>query len=296
MKRVAWLTGAAWRGKAMAPGQLPEPDAIDFALVEPLAAAAGIAFEIARWDDPELLARGFEAYLVRSCWDYTQRVEAFEAALGAIEATDAPLFNPLAVVRWNGVKTYLRALGEAGAPVIPTHWPDAITPGAIVAAFDAWEAAEIVAKPQVGAGSRDTIRLKRNAWSEADLIHGPKGPAMLQPFLPAIQDSGELSLFFFGGRLSHVVRKTPAPGDWYANTGDARFAPGEADGADLAAASAALAAAPKGMLYARVDLVRGGDGQPRVIELEAIEPYLFLRFAPDAAPAAFVAALAGALA
>ncbi len=294
MRRIAWLTGASWREGPVPPGALPRPDAEDFAIAAPLAAAQGLTLEIARWDDPDLAARGFDAALVRSTWDYFDRFDAFLAQLDACEAAGLPVFNAPACVRWNARKTYLEDLARQGAPTIPTLWADAATPAAVARAFETFEAAEIVVKPQVGAGSRNTIRLQRNAWTTEHLIAAGASSVMIQPFLPAIETTGETSLFYFGGAPAHVIRKLPAAGRWYANVDGARFARGEASAAQRAAAEHVLWLAPPGLLYARVDLVDGSDGRPRLIELEAIEPYLFLGFAPDAAPL-LVAALRAAL-
>ena len=292
--RVAWLTCARWRGGPVAEGALPAPDAEDFAIVAPLAAEAGIAFEIIRWDAPDLLARGFDAAIVRSTWDYADRADAFALRLEALERAGVRVFNPADVVRWNARKTYLEELASKGAPTIPTLWADAATPRDVARVFETFEAAEIVVKPQFGAGSRDTIRLRRNGWSEGDLVGASRGAVMMQPFLPSIETTGELSLFWFGGRPAHAIRKLPAAGGWYANVDGARFARGEASAGERAAAELVMALAPAGVLYARVDLVDGPDGRPRLIELEAIEPYLFLGFAPEGA-APFVAALRSAL-
>jgi glutathione synthase/RimK-type ligase-like ATP-grasp enzyme len=290
--KVAYLTGASYRGKAMQ--GLPPAEEADFAILAPAAAAEGIDFEIVRWDTPKLPTRGFAAALIRSTWDYTERRDEFVSALERLELSGLRVLNPTSVVRWNSRKTYLQELARAGAPVIPTLWPDELAVSDVVKAFEAFDAAELVVKPQVGAGSRDTLRLARNGWSAADLALGPRGPAMIQPFLPSIQTAGETSLFFFGGALGHVVRKFPAAESWYANTAGAVFKRSEADPAELHVAQAALAAAPKDMLYVRVDLVRGSDDRPAVIELEAIEPYLFFDFAPEGAPV-FARALALAL-
>jgi glutathione synthase/RimK-type ligase-like ATP-grasp enzyme len=294
MIRVAWLTCARWREGPVADGALPAPDATDFALVAPLAARRGIAFDIVRWDAPDLVERGYAAAVVRSTWDYAQRADAFVARLAELEAAGVAVFNSSAVVRWNARKTYLEDLAQRGAPTIPTVWADSATPEAVLRAFDTFEAAEIVVKPQFGAGSRDTIRLKRSTWAASDLIAAPSGPAMLQPFLPAIETSGESSLFYFGGKPAHTIRKTPASGRWYANVDGAKFERGEARADEREAAETVLSLAPPGMLYARVDLVEGADGRPRLIELEAIEPYLFLTFAPEGA-GVFVDALRAAL-
>ncbi|HVV32086.1 MAG TPA: hypothetical protein VHC73_02570, partial [Vitreimonas sp.] len=199
------------------------------------------------------------------------------------EAAGLPVFNTPEVVRWNFRKTYLKELGPSA---IETVWVDKVEPHVVAQAFDTLDATEIVLKPQVGAGSIDTVRLKRNAWSDADLLRAPKGAAMIQPYLSAIETEGERSLFWFGGVYSHAIRKVPANGDWRANIpGQTRFVAEAPPAAAMAAAESVRARSPKDLLYVRIDLVLGDDGQWRVIEIEAIEPYLFLDFAPEGARA-----------
>src|SRR5690606_24333763 len=118
------------------------------------------------------------------------RADEFVAAVEAHERAGLRVFNSSAVVRWNARKTYLR---ELGAAAIETVWLDRVDGRAVAQAFDALDAAEIVIKPQIGAGSVRTIRLKRNAWSEADLIAGPQSDAMVQPYLQSIETEGERS-------------------------------------------------------------------------------------------------------
>jgi len=289
--KIAYLTGRSYRGQTLAPGALPPLEREDFPLIEAAGMREGVRFELRYWDDPDLGGGDFDAALVRSCWDYTMQSGRFVATLARHEASGLPVINPASVIRWNADKTYLQALQAAEAPVIPTMWVDRLDASGVARAFDDFDAVEIVVKPQVGAGSQGTIRLRRNSWSEADLIAGPQGPAMAQPFYPAIETEGEMSLFYFGGSRAHAVRKTPPPGGWFANAMDARFAGCEASAEAQAIAEAALAAAPEGVVYARVDLVRDPAGGLRVIELELIEPYLFLVFAPETAPLALVRAV-----
>ena len=150
-------------------------------------------------------------------------------------------------------------------------------------------------KPQIGAGSIETVRLRRNAWNEADLRAGPRGAAMIQPYLNAIETEGERSLFWFGGVFSHAIRKVPNAGEWRANIpGQTRFVAEAPPHQALEVAEAARAFAPPDLLYVRIDLVLGDEGRWRVIEIEAIEPYLFLDFAPQGADF-FVDAIARAL-
>jgi len=184
-------------------------------------------------------------------------------------------------VRWNARKTYLKKLGPSA---IETVWAERADASTVAQAFETLDAAEIVVKPQVGAGSVRTVRLKRNAWIEADLAGGPAGAAMIQPYLQAIETEGERSLFWFGGQFSHAIRKVPASGDWLANVpGQTRFVAETPPPAAMDAAEAARERAPQDLLYVRIDLVLGDDGTWRVIEIEAIEPYLFLDFAPEGA-------------
>lgn len=264
----------------MAQGELPPQEQAGHALLAAAAKRLNYEIEIAFWDDADLPQRGASGAIIRSCWDYHERPETFVEALQAHERAGLRILNTPETVRWNMRKTYLRELGDAA---IETVWADRIDARTVAQAFEALDAAEIVIKPQVGAGSRNTVRLKRSAWSETDLIEAPQTPAMIQPFLSAIQTEGERSLFWFGGQFSHAIRKAPAPGDWLANIpGKTTFMADPAPPEALAVAEAARARAPGGLLYVRIDLVLGDDGRWRVIEIEAIEPYLFFDFAPEA--------------
>jgi len=280
--RILYLTGPTWRGRAMAPGELPDAEHRDHALIVQAGEAAGLSFAVRFWDESDLAQDGYDAALIRSCWDYTGRAREFISTLEAHERAGLRVFNPPSAVRWNARKTYLDALGDLS---IPTLWSETLNAGDVARAFDAFDAAEIVVKPQIGAGSRATIRLKRNSWSDADLREGPFGAAaMLQPFLSSIESEGERSLFWFGGVYSHAIRKIPEAGGWYANRdGSTRFMAEAAPKDAREASEAALARAPNDLLYVRVDVVRDDAGGWRVIEIEAIEPYLFLAYAPEGA-------------
>lgn len=281
MRRVAYLTGRSFRGKSFAPGAVHEIETKGRELIIAAGAERGIAFDTVFWDEFDLASRGFDLAIIRTCWDYHERPQQFIETLEAHERRGLSVLNAPSVVQWNARKTYLKELGPSA---IPTIWADKADAEAIARAFDALDAAEIVVKPQVGAGSSETVRLKRNAWSEGDLIEGPKGAAMIQPFLRAIATEGELSLFWFGGAYSHAIRKVPASGDWRANIpGETHFVAETPSTGAMDAAESARARAPNDLLYVRIDLVLGDDGHWRVIEIEAIEPYFFLDLAPEGA-------------
>jgi glutathione synthase/RimK-type ligase-like ATP-grasp enzyme len=291
-RRVAYLTGRSYRGRPLAPGAVPALEETSRALILAAGEEREIGFDTVYWDDAALPSCGYDAAIIRTCWDYHERSEQFLATLEAHENAGLAVFNPPSVVRWNVRKTYLKDLGVFA---IPTVWVERAQAHVVAQAFDTLDAAEIVLKPQVGAGSIGTVRLKRNAWSEVDLIGGPRGAAMIQPFLRAIETEGERSLFWFGGVFSHAIRKVPKSGDWRANLpGQTAFTAEAPPAAALQVAERARALAPADLLYVRIDLVLGDDGQWRVIEVEAIEPYLFLDLAPEGARA-FVDAIARVL-
>jgi glutathione synthase/RimK-type ligase-like ATP-grasp enzyme len=263
--------------------------------LSPLANAlhhAGVEVHIAPWDAPQDWSQ-FDMLLLRSTWDYTGRLAEFlnwaEAASRA-----APLVNNLPTVRWNIDKHYLGALAAVGVPVVPTTFLEPATAvPAVIEHFLAQEhCTELVIKPAIGAGSREVQRHHRQARAAA-IAHAERLLAaghsvLLQPYLARVDQEGEAALIFFGGEFSHSIRKGPLlqPG---AGATTELFAPetisARAVAADeLALAHQALAAVPFGMpLYARVDLLRDGQGQPRLLELELIEPSLFFAHAPQAA-------------
>jgi glutathione synthase/RimK-type ligase-like ATP-grasp enzyme len=257
-------------------------------------AAAGAAAEIADWDDPGVEWRRFDLALLRSAWDYAERLPEF---LTWVEQTAAAtrLVNPAAVVRWNADKHYLLELERARVPVVASAF---VEPGADAArALDEFlerqpSSSEFVVKPAVGAGSRDARRHARHALPAAHAhlaaLLSARRSALLQPYLPGVERDGETALIYIGGRFSHAVRKGPllaAGGPATAGL----FAPEEisaraAEADELAVGARALAALPFATLsYARVDLIRAADGGPRLLELELTEPSLFFARAPGSA-------------
>jgi len=267
--------------------------------------AAGAQAEIADWDDPNADWARFDLALLRSAWDYAERRSEF---LAWAERTAAltTLINPLPVVRWNSDKHYLHTLAAA-LPVVPTAFVEAgshgqppVDPAAALAEFLARHAcAELVVKPSVGAGSRDTRRHARSATAEIlahlqALLAAGRG-VMLQPYLEGVDRDGETALMFIDGRFSHAIRKGPLlPPGAPATAG--LFAPEDIsarspDADELAAAERVMAHLPFGaLLYARVDLIRDAAGAPCLLELELTEPSLFFAYAPPGSAERFVTA------
>jgi hypothetical protein len=263
-------------------------------------AALGVHAEVTEWSDCGVDWQRFDAAVLRSAWDYHERLPEFLAWLERT-ARVTRLLNPLPVVRWSLDKHYLGELARAGAPVVPTTY---VEPGAdAAAALDEFLAGhpcrELVVKPAVGAGSRDARRHAR-ARHEEILAHmqrllAARRSLMLQPYLETVDHSGETALMYIDGRFSHAIRKGALLPSGAPSTAGL-FAPEEiiaraASPQELAAGERVLAAVPFGtLLYARVDLLRDAEDAPRLLELELAEPSLYFGHAPGSAQR-FAAAL-----
>ncbi|MEU0017039.1 hypothetical protein ABZ173_05160 [Streptomyces rochei] len=242
-------------------------------------ADAGASASVEVWDDAGVDWAAFDLALIRSTWDYSWRADEFTAWAERCGGATR-LANPASVVRWNTDKRYLADLAAAGVPTVPTSYA---APGESPGLPDGHE---YVVKPTSGAGARFAARYTpgehATAVRQVERMHAEGFTAMVQPYMRAIDTAGERALQFFGGRLLHASRKGAvlAPGTPY----DARkvahpgLEPWTPTAAEVAVAEAALAAVPGAAepLYARVDLVDGDDGRPRVMELELVEPNLFL--------------------
>lgn len=260
--------------------------------------ARGLAPEIVDWDDPRVRWAEYDLALLRSTWDYTDRLAEFRRWLRRV-AELTRLHNPHPLVEWNTDKHYLSDLAAAGLPVVASLF---IEPGepprpAIERFVAEQSCAEFVIKPAVGAGSRGARRLGRGqierAGAHADTLLAAGRGVLLQPYIEAVDRDGETALLFFEGRFSHAVRKGPLLRANVEPTG-ALFAPEQIvarapEPAELAVGERVLAAlgasgrAQRPPLYARVDLLRDPAGAPLLLELELAEPSLFLEYAEGAA-------------
>ena len=267
---------------------------------------AGIDAPILAWDDTSISWARFDAVLLRSPWDYSERLPEF-LAWAERTSKQTTLLNPLEVIRHNTDKHYLADLNKLGVPVVPSRFaePGEDAPAALRHFLESYpDAAEFVVKPAIGAGSRDAQRYGREQSVDATkhvarLLDAGRS-VLLQPYLNSVDEAGETALMFFDGVFSHAIRKGPL---LQRDEGPTRalFAPekisARTPGADeLAVAKAALAALPGGPLaYARVDLIRAADGSPVLLELELTEPSLFFPYG-DGSADRFATTLAARLA
>lgn len=251
--------------------ELPEGE--DAALLDPALRAEGIEPVWAVWDDPAVDWAAFDLVVVRSAWDYAERWEEF---LGWAEGVPR-IENPVPVLRFGiDKKRYLTILHGRGVPIVPTQFAQT---GSEVS-FEPPPHAFVV-KPSISAGGRRSARFEAFDAAACDLVTeivGDGDTAMVQPL---IEDAAESSLVFLDGRYSHALSRSadlphgrPEAVLYLAERLGAYEAPAE----ERRIAEAALAVAPSPTLYARVDLLGG-----QVLELEVVEPSLYLSFEPSAA-------------
>jgi glutathione synthase/RimK-type ligase-like ATP-grasp enzyme len=255
---------------------LPEGDGDDAGLVGALR-RHGLHARWLSWDDPATLEA--DLVILRATWDYIERLDEFLAWSLRVRH----LLNPPQVVAWNSDKHYLADLADSGVPTVPSRF---FGPGERVRLPDS---DEVVVKPAIGVGSVDTLRFsdRDHARHHAAALHQQGRAVLVQPYDARIE-AGETALVFLGGRQSHAFTKDPilpasgespafdASGTYAEETltpADPDFEVWDVGHAALASAAAHLDMAPEDLLYARVDVI-GGRDDPRVLELELVEPSL----------------------
>lgn len=241
------------------------------------------------WRDRSIDWNDFDLVVIRTTWDYQRDPGAFLATLKRIQSSNARLENPLDVVKWNLDKRYLRELANAGISIVPTLWDATYSQDS----FDRWlgdlSTDEIIVKPTVSATAEHTYRLASFEPGLAEVFSDR--PFMVQPFVPAIVTEGEYSLFYFSGRYSHTIVKTPKTADFRVQEEHGGIIMAVRPEDELLAAAGKVFEMIKPVpLYARVDLVRDAGGGFSLMELELIEPALYLRMDP-LAPARFAMAI-----
>jgi hypothetical protein len=273
--RIAFATCPAW------------PDG--FTDDHEAAALAGAEWRL--WDDPTVDWEVYDRVVLRSVWNYTKRIGDFLAWCERVGPER--LRNTPELVAFNADKRYL---GELGVPIVPTAFvgPDGPPPG-----FEG----EVVVKPNVSAGARDTGRFPAERHDEAlaliEAIRSSGRVALVQPYLPGVDEEGETAIVYLDGEVSHVLRKRAILRDaGVAPLGEDPDGPaavmldedlvfaGQATDAELALAADVHERITERFgipLYARVDIVPGHGGEPVLIELEALDPCLYLDQAPGAA-------------
>lgn len=260
--------------------------------IEPLE-ALGWQVSTVPWNQAARPWSDFDVVIIRSTWDYWYDVPAFLDTLERINH-ETKLANRLDLVRWNLVKTYMRDLQDRGIGIVPTLWASSLDAVSFAKYQTELGTDEIVVKPVVGANGEDAYRISPSDSPqrlERIAARFRNRDCMIQPFMSNIISEGEYSLFFFNGDYSHAILKIPA---------EAEFRSQEEHGSEIRSivpqekllqrARQAMKTLSPSPLYARIDFVRNDEEDFVVMELELIEPSMYLRMDPQA-PGRFAAAI-----
>ena len=268
----------------------PEPCDWAFDVEAEAVRARGVEVDAVPWTEGRDLA-GYDLVLPIVAWGYHLRYLQWLSFLDDLQASNLPVVNPPELLRWNSDKAYLSELAAKRIPSVQTVQSEALSDADLAAAAERLGTHELVIKPPVSGGAFGTHRIRVGDPIPAS----ERGQRMMvQPFLPSIATEGEYAIILFGGTYSHTVVKRPKSGDFRVQPhlgGSTEICEPPVGGVELA--RAALAAAPAPAPYARVDIVRGPGEQLLIMELELIEPALFLDVAPHG-KAAFADALIAA--
>lgn len=263
----------------------------DWPLLRAALADRGITAATQVWNDPAADWAGADLVVAYGAWDYIHHVSAFLRWVDRV-AGQTTLVNPAKTLRWNLDKHYLAVLARAGVPTVPTNW---VEPGDDADTVD-FPPGEFVLKPAISCGGFQTARYADRPSDHAEArvhlnqLRRAGNGVMVQAYQAAVDTQAETGLVFLGGAYSHAIRKAPllAPGTRpRANLHDeAAITPTQPTPAQRQVAEHALGAAQAllgPLSYARADLVPGSDGKPQLLELELLEPALYLTHHPPAA-------------
>jgi glutathione synthase/RimK-type ligase-like ATP-grasp enzyme len=236
------------------------------------------------WDDPQVDWAKYDVALLKTPWDYHQKFEHFNRWLDHLESNNVKLLNDYQVVRWNMDKHYLQEVEQSGFEIIPSiflprGWKEDLAP-----LFDRLATDKLIIKPCVSGGSRNTMVLdKQNAHRDIENVVEllKEGDFIVQPMMRQIHE-GEWSFIFLGGKYSHTIIKKPKNGDFRVQQiFGGTIETVSPDEIYIEEAKKYISRYAKDTLYARVDGLMV-EGSFMLMELELVEPFLYLSYHPDA--------------
>ncbi|QNN40630.1 ATP-grasp domain-containing protein [Pedobacter roseus] len=244
----------------------------------------GLNIEKIIWNDQNVNWENYSHAILKSPWDYFDLIEDFYAWLDLLEAKKVKLLNPIEVVRWNSNKKYLQEIEAAGLKIIPSAFINKQENVTLKHFFEKFNTNKLIVKPCISGGAKNTFKVTAENVEEVNqkldqLIQNED--FIIQPFLPEILESGEWSFIFFNGIYSHSLIKQAKPGDFRVQPAHGGTVhPQYPDAELIAMAQQYVNSFAKNCLYARVDgtFVKG---EFLLMELELIEPFLFLNTDPQ---------------
>lgn len=286
---VALLTERRYEASAAAEGDWYLDNILtDDGLLQAALKRRGLSSVRVDWARPDIDWSGFRCAVFRTVWDYFDRYAEFTAWLDRASG-QTRLCNPASVVRWNADKHYLGDLQAQGVPVVPCRFVERGSTAPLAELLDETGWDEAVIKPCVSGAARHTHRVSKANAGEVDAAVRQlllNESFILQPFQREVMRGGEDTLMIINGRYTHAVRKKAKAGDFRVQDdfgGTLHDCDPTSEQVELA--ERAMAACRPAPAYGRVDMVRGNDSRWAVMELELIEPELWLRRHPPAAEA-----------
>jgi hypothetical protein len=240
----------------------------------------GVPAEVAVWDDPAVDWSLAPVTVIRSVYDYHLRHAEFIAWIDRVTPLTS-LYNPPEIIRWNSHKSYLDRIADMGFPIIPTEWVSKDRPVDLATVMLERRWTQVVVKPAVSASAHGTVKVTQQNLDEGQrhLIGLTRcGDALIQPYLREFSTVGETSVIWLGGEQTHGVRRpsgmdTPLEVAWAG-------APRQPSEQELSLAGAVYQWITPAPLYARIDLLSTAEYGMLLLELELIEPALYLRHSP----------------
>jgi glutathione synthase/RimK-type ligase-like ATP-grasp enzyme len=262
----------------------------DDALLQKALADLGLSSIRVDWADPTINWTTFSCAVFRTTWDYYERITEFTTWLDRVEK-QTRLCNDVSLIRWNLDKHYLADLQSSDIPVVPSLFLEAGTRPELTSLLDETGWQEAIIKPCISGTARHTYRINRSSAGRIQQTLEPlltSEAFILQPFLPDVVKNGEDTLVLINGTFTHAVTKKPKPGDFRVQDdhgGTVHPCHPTTEQIELAerAFTACRSENRPVPVYGRVDMVRDQRGSWRVMELELIEPELWLRNHPPAA-------------
>jgi len=239
----------------------------------------GLDISMEIWTDTTVDWSRYDLAILKSPWDYFDKIDLFYQWLEELNNLKVRLLNPVETVKWNSDKHYLQEIAEAGLCITPTFYFEKGTKPSIAECFKSLGSDTLIVKPCVSGGSKNTIKITRtNIQESTELIHRflTEEAYMVQPFLKEVETVGEWSFLFFNGKFSHALLKKAKAGDFRVQHYlGGSIHPGSAPEHLLKSAKEYVKRFAPECLYARVDGLEI-NGEFTLMELELIEPFLFM--------------------
>ncbi|MGY6743470.1 MAG: ATP-grasp domain-containing protein [Cecembia sp.] len=254
-------------------------------ILENLLRELGLDFSVEIWSDPKVNWCDYSLLLIKSPWDYFDRYEEFKNWCHTIKEYGIPTLNAMDTILWNSDKWYLQDIEKKGFPIVPTQFLKKQAPLQLERYFQQFNTDTLVIKPTVSGGAKNTIKIQKSHWQEHEATVQAwleEEDFMVQPFVEEVAKTGECSYIFFNNKFSHAILKSPKQGEFRVqHFFGGQIHPITPSEKELDYMQQIVDAFAADCLYARVDGV-WTDGVFYLMELELIEPYLFLFVSAEA--------------